>query len=757
MSDYPVKKTGSADNERLQINKALESIFQTLARADSWDEAASWGDHNKAGYATALSELEQFAEFGIPGTPTLNKTRETSANGTEVHAIEATWPKAGDETIVYDLEIRESDPDTVINASNTADILDKSTPYAVPIVSNDTQDTVISYKSFFDANTRYWFRVRFRKNILVSNWSPFSNITTTPNEDTPAAPTSLAASAISDGVSLSWNYDFDANFNVAKIEILRDGVLIDSVARPALTYIDEPLTLQQQYTYTVRARTFQGIQSLASNSASATPLRSTITIYATEAPNERPDESPLRDGDRWVDTDDGNRPYTRVGTSWVQEYTKIPGNNINPGTMDADRIVANSITATQIDTNSINVSSFNDDIGIATEDGVNVTIRATSAPGTRSDGSPLRIGDIWLDTDDGDLPHSWNGVNWIRMYTRIDGGDIVTGTVAANRIDVTTIINDNDIVTGDVARPDDINVTIRSSSQPSTRPDTTALRIGDVWIETDAGDLPYSWNGSQWIRMYTIIDGGNLVTGSVDANKIDVTNLIVKNLQTNTSGPRVEITDPTIDATYALWAGDGTKDDTASFWVKHNGTVFINKQEFGITDGQVNVGAFSNANTSTGGFNGTSVVNTLVAQTPSAIAVGSGGIKFEVNFFFVASTSTNNVADNLCPTGTTVSGEIELLRNTSNTLSGATSIQTLTFSSPDIRDWVEEGGSLAPGVCQIRSNTDTIKVFVDNTAVAGNSYYYFVRFSQWNANSYQNVPVNEVFTNTLYVTWTTGN
>ena len=55
--NYPVKKTGSADNERLQINKALESIFQVLSRADQWDQAVSWGDHSQEGYASALSEL----------------------------------------------------------------------------------------------------------------------------------------------------------------------------------------------------------------------------------------------------------------------------------------------------------------------------------------------------------------------------------------------------------------------------------------------------------------------------------------------------------------------------------------------------------------------------------------------------------------------------------------------------------------------------------------------------------------------------
>lgn len=580
--NYPVKKTGSADNERLQINKALESIFQVLSRADQWDQAVSWGDHSQEGYASALSELSAFADLGVPANLTLSTTLEKLPSGNETHSIEASWTKAGDSSIVYDLEIRECDPSTVVDDTSPSDIIANTTLYSIPIVSNDVQESIIKYRSFFEPDVRYFFRVRIRQNILVSNWSAFENITTSPSADIPPAPTSLTATSYIDAVKLTWDYAYVSNPDVAKIEILRDSVVIDDVPRPAKQYIDASLDEGVTYAYQVRAVTFNGTNSVLSSTVSNQPVQSTVTIRSATLPNFRPDGSALKQGDIWIETDEGDRPYTWNGTSWIAQYTEIPGDNIND----------NSITAAKISVTNLEAISTN------------------------------------------------------------------TGTLTSNLI------------------------------------------------------------------------------------------------RTAASGQRLELTDPGTDATYSIWIGDGTKNDANSvFYVKHDGSAFINKTEFDIQTGEVNVGSFSNANSSTGGSGG----NTLVASSGATpITVGAGGIKFEVNFFFVAATSDNNVADNACPVGTDISGELELLRNTSNTISGATSVQTITFRSADIRDWVEDSDpSLAPGVCNIRNDTDLIKIFVD-TGVTGD-YHYFVRFSQWDANSYVNSPVNEVFTNTLYVTWTTGN
>jgi hypothetical protein len=105
---------------------------------------------------------------------------------------------------------------------------------------------------------------------------------------------------------------------------------------------------------------------------------------------------------------------------------------------------------------------------------------------------------------------------------------------------------------GDAAKISNINVTIRSATEPTTRVDTTALVTGDIWINTASGqgNLPYSWNGSSFVRMYTVIDGGNITTGTVNANRIDVTGIFASTVNiTGTLTGSSGATQYTIDST----------------------------------------------------------------------------------------------------------------------------------------------------------------------------------------------------------------
>lgn len=57
--------------------------------------------------------------------------------------------------------------------------------------------------------------------------------------------------------------------------------------------------------------------------------------------------------------------------------------------------------------------------------------------------------------------------------------------------------------------------------------------------------MPHTWDGSQWIRDYTVIDGGYLETGTVTANKLDVDDLAAVSANINgklTMGANGEIT-----------------------------------------------------------------------------------------------------------------------------------------------------------------------------------------------------------------------
>ncbi|WP_263787286.1 hypothetical protein [Salinibacter grassmerensis] len=85
-------------------------------------------------------------------------------------------------------------------------------------------------------------------------------------------------------------------------------------------------------------------------------------------------------------------------------------------------------------------------------------------------------------------------------------------------------INSNTTFT-DGFDPSENTTTIRNDTQPSSRDNGDSLQKGDVWIDTNDGDAQYTYTGSGFKQSYTRIDGGDIVTGTVDANRIDTTQL----------------------------------------------------------------------------------------------------------------------------------------------------------------------------------------------------------------------------------------
>lgn len=78
---------------------------------------------------------------------------------------------------------------------------------------------------------------------------------------------------------------------------------------------------------------------------------------------------------------------------------------------------------------------------------------------------------------------------------------------------------------------------IRSDNEPTERNDGTDLQVGDMWIDTDDGDEVHTYNSNgNFVQAYTIIDGGDIETGSVTADQIDVTDLFAENITLNNGG-----------------------------------------------------------------------------------------------------------------------------------------------------------------------------------------------------------------------------
>lgn len=116
-----------------------------------------------------------------------------------------------------------------------------------------------------------------------------------------------------------------------------------------------------------------------------------------------------------------------------------------------------------------------------------------------------------------------------------------------------------------------IPVTIRSSTAPTDRGsdfDNAPIKEGDTWLKTDEGDLPHTYDGRTpfstdgWIRAYTKINGGNIETGTILADKINVTDLFSKNITLNNGG--------VIQSTGFLTGSTG-------FQIQHNGNAEFNQ------------------------------------------------------------------------------------------------------------------------------------------------------------------------------------
>lgn len=113
------------------------------------------------------------------------------------------------------------------------------------------------------------------------------------------------------------------------------------------------------------------------------------------------------DGDLWFDTDDGNRQYIRVGGSWV---------------LAADTRIGAALTAASD--------------AQATADGKVVTFVQSTAPTAEA------VGDLWLDSDDGNKLYRWSGSAWVAL-------PIGTAGIASG---AATTVYDFTVVAGPITR-----------------------------------------------------------------------------------------------------------------------------------------------------------------------------------------------------------------------------------------------------------------------------------------------------------------
>lgn len=124
-------------------------------------------------------------------------------------------------------------------------------------------------------------------------------------------------------------------------------------------------------------------------------------------------------------------------------------------------------------------------------DGKITTFYQTSAPTTNV------IGDLWIDTDNGNKLYRWDGSAW----TSVQDTGIQSALNAASNAQTTA---------------DGKIVTFAQASQP------TATDVGDLWIDTDDNNKMYRWSGNAWVA-YT--DTSALNTWLNNTYSSDKTNL----------------------------------------------------------------------------------------------------------------------------------------------------------------------------------------------------------------------------------------
>jgi len=180
-----------------------------------------------------------------------------------------------------------------------------------------------------------------------------------------------------------------------------------------------------------------------------------VSFYQDTAPTAE------GEGDLWVDTDDGNKLYRWSGSAWVTVRD-----------VDIAQAISDAATAQ------------------ATADGKVTTFYQISAPVAEG------IGDLWVDTDDGNKLYRWSGSAWVEVQ---DAG-------------IATAISDAATAQ---STADGKIVSFYQDSEP------TADGVGDIWFDTDAGNEQYRWSGTAWVKA-AVTPAQTVATINLDGGTVQI-------------------------------------------------------------------------------------------------------------------------------------------------------------------------------------------------------------------------------------------
>ncbi len=79
--------------------------------------------------------------------------------------------------------------------------------------------------------------------------------------------------------------------------------------------------------------------------------------------------------------------------------------------------------------------------------------------------------------------------------------------------------------------PTEKSTTVYSATEPTS---PAFLVAGNLWVETDNNNRVYTYTGAAWVLTETVIDGGRITTGTIDASQATITNIDAANISTGT-------------------------------------------------------------------------------------------------------------------------------------------------------------------------------------------------------------------------------
>jgi hypothetical protein len=226
----------------------------------------------------------------------------------------------------------------------------------------------------------------------------------------------------------------------------------------------------------------------------------------------------LKAGDLWFNTTQQNRLYRHNGVSWVDQSDA----RINAALSDAANAINDAATAQAtadgkivtffsdsepsgasegdlwFDTSDNNVVSrySNVDTWELVDDGrIVLALNNAQSAQTTANGKivsyyqtsgPLTAnpGDLWFDTDAGNHPYRWSGAAWVSIK---DAGIAAAALAAGQALDAASAAS---------AKADGKITSFYSAAAP-----TVGVGIGDLWFNTNAGNIPSRWSGTAWIAI----------------------------------------------------------------------------------------------------------------------------------------------------------------------------------------------------------------------------------------------------------------